>query len=63
MYNDLSEHKKKTLNEPYRKRELLKIIEENQDLLKRLQTKKSQYNIKKMEKERQVIEKNISLIS
>lgn len=49
MYHDLSEHKKKTLNEPYRKRELLKIVEENQDILKRLQQKRSEYNIRKME--------------
>ena len=63
MYHDLSEHKKKTLNEPYRKRELLKIVEENQDILKRLQHKKSEYNIRKMEVERKKVEKNISLIS
>lgn len=63
LYHDLSEHKKKTLNEPYRKRELLKIVEENQDMLKRLQLKRSEYNIRKMEKERKKIEKNISLIS
>lgn len=49
MYHDLSENKKKTLNEPYRKRELLKIVEENQDILKRLQHKRSEYNIRKME--------------
>lgn len=28
---------KKTLNEPYRKRELVKIVEENQEMLKRIQ--------------------------
>ena len=48
MYNDLSEHKKKTLNEPFRKRELVKIIGENQDILKRLQGKRSAYSIKQM---------------
>ena len=63
MYQDLSENKKKTLNEPYRKRELVKIVEENQDMLKRLQQKRSEYNIRKMDKERKKIEKNISLIS
>ena len=63
MYNDLSENKKKTLNEPYRKKELVKIVEDNQDMLKRLQQKRSEYNIRKMEKERKKIEKNISLIS
>ncbi len=56
MYNDLSEHRKKTLNGPYRKRELVKIIGENQDILKRLQCKKSAYNIKKMECERKEVE-------
>jgi hypothetical protein len=42
---------------------LIKIVEENQEILKRLQLKKSAYSIKKMEKERKQIEKNISLIS
>ena len=51
----MSENKKKTLNEPYRKRELVKIIEENQDILKRLQQKRSEYSIKKMGKERKAI--------
>ena len=63
MYQDLSENKKKTLNEPYRKRELLKIVEENQEIMRRLQCKRSEYNLRKMEKDRRDIEKNISLIS
>lgn len=63
MHEDVNECRKKTLNEPFRKRELIKIVEENQDMLKRLQGKRSQYNIKKMKKERRDVEKNISLIS
>ena len=42
---------------------MVKIVGENQDMLKRLQHKRSEYNIRKMEDERKKIEKNISLIS
>lgn len=55
--------KKKSLNEPFKKRELVKIVEENQEIMKRIQSKKSLYNIKKWEKQRKEIEKNITLIS
>lgn len=54
---------KKTLNEPFRKRELVKIVQENQDMLKRIQERKSCYNIRRMARDRQTIEKNIHLIS
>ena len=54
---------KKTLNEPFRKRELVKIVEENQDMLRRIQERKSCYNNRRMQKQREAIEKNIHLIS
>lgn len=55
--------KKKTLNEGFRKKELVKIVEENQEIIKRIHEKKSMYNVRKWEKERKNIEKNINLIS
>ncbi|CAD8113745.1 unnamed protein product [Paramecium sonneborni] len=53
---------KKSLNKEYRKKELIKIIVENQQLLKRIQDQKSQYNVKDWNEERRWVEKQISNI-
>ncbi|CAK91932.1 unnamed protein product (macronuclear) [Paramecium tetraurelia] len=54
---------KKSLNKDYRKKELIKIVMENQQLLKRIQDQKSQYNVKDWNQERKWVEKYISNIS
>lgn len=38
-------------------------MEENQELMKRIQSKKSMYNVKQWEKERKKVEKNITILS
>ncbi|CAD8200299.1 unnamed protein product [Paramecium octaurelia] len=53
---------KKSLNKDYRKKELIKIVMENQQLLKRIQDQKSQYNVKDWNQERKWVEKYISNI-
>ncbi|CAD8095601.1 unnamed protein product [Paramecium primaurelia] len=53
---------KKSLNKEYRKKELIKIVMENQQLLKRIQDQKSQYNVKDWNQERKWVEKQISNI-
>lgn len=40
----------RTLHEPFRKKELFRIVEENQEMLKRIKEKKSAYNVRQMEK-------------
>jgi len=44
-------YKRKSLNRSYRKREISKIMDDNKALLKRLQTKRSNYNVNKWDKE------------
>ncbi|CAK59912.1 unnamed protein product (macronuclear) [Paramecium tetraurelia] len=53
---------KKSLNKDHRKKELIKIVMENQLLLKRIQDQKSQYNVKDWNQERRWVEKQISNI-
>ncbi|CAD8117836.1 unnamed protein product [Paramecium sonneborni] len=53
---------KKSLNKEYRKKELIKIVMENQQLLKRIQDQKSQYNVKDWNEERRWVKKQISNI-
>ncbi|CAD8163744.1 unnamed protein product [Paramecium pentaurelia] len=54
---------KKSLNKDNRKKELIKIVMENQQLLKRIQDQKSQYNVKDWNEERKWVEKHIANIS
>ncbi|CAD8067464.1 unnamed protein product [Paramecium sonneborni] len=54
---------KKSLNKDHRKKELIKIVVENQQLLKRIQDQKSQYNVKDWNEERKWVEKHIANIS
>lgn len=49
-----SAKRKRSLNRSYRKREISKIMSENKALLKRLQTKKSNYNVNKWDKDHQM---------
>lgn len=51
---------KKSLNGESRKRDLVKIVIENQAILKRIQEKKSAYDIKKWERDREQTEKYIA---
>jgi hypothetical protein len=54
---------KRSLNKDYRKRELLKITMENQQILRRLQDRSSSYNVLQWEgdrKEQERLVKNIS---
>ncbi|CAD8192434.1 unnamed protein product [Paramecium octaurelia] len=53
---------KKSLNKDHRKKELIKIVMENQQLLKRIQDQKSQYNVQDWNQERRWVEKYISNI-
>lgn len=52
-----------SLNNPQRKRESLKIAQENQALLQRIQTSKSEYSVRKWEDSRSQNELYISSIS
>ncbi|CAK73872.1 unnamed protein product (macronuclear) [Paramecium tetraurelia] len=54
---------KRSLNKDHRKKELIKIVMENQQLLKRIQDQKSQYNVKDWNEERKCVEKHIASIS
>ncbi|CAD8058838.1 unnamed protein product [Paramecium primaurelia] len=54
---------KKSLNKDHRKKELIKIVMENQQLLKRIQDQKSQYNVKDWNEERKWVEQHIANIS
>ena len=55
--------KKSSLNQDVRKREIVKIAIENQEILKRLENKKSAYNIKTWQKNRENAEKYLANIS
>jgi len=55
--------KKPSLNKDVRKRDLVKIAIENQEILKRLENKKSAYNIKTWQKNREYAEKYLANIS
>ncbi|CAD8068254.1 unnamed protein product [Paramecium sonneborni] len=61
--NTLNEVPKKSLNKDHRKKQLVKIVLENQQLLKRIQDQKSQYNVKDWNQERKWVEKHIANIS
>ncbi|CAD8148908.1 unnamed protein product [Paramecium octaurelia] len=54
---------KKSLNKDHRKKELINIVMENQQLLKRIQDQKSQYNVKDWNEERKWVEQHIANIS
>lgn len=55
--------KQHTLHAGFRKRELERITKENYQLLRRLQSKKSNYNAIKWEKDRKAQEKMVRSIS
>ena len=57
------ERETKSLNKGLRKRELLKISNENQELMKRLQEKKSIYNTQKLGKDYRLYEQYLHNIS
>lgn len=56
-------YKKPSLNQNIRKRDLMKIAMENQEILKRIENKKSSYNIKLWQKNRELSEKYLANIS
>ncbi|KAL4488546.1 hypothetical protein ABPG72_013114 [Tetrahymena utriculariae] len=65
MYSNMNPFSttKNSLNQALRKKEFVKIVIENQALLKRIQSQKSEYDVKSWEKERLKNEKYISQIS
>jgi len=51
------------LNKNIRKRDLVKIAIENQEIFRRLENKKSEYNIRLLQKNREISEKYLMNIS